>query len=48
MKVIWKAVTHVLHPSPLKRNLVLRFTKEGAQEMMKDALTVSQEGQWNG
>jgi hypothetical protein len=25
---------------PLKRNLVLRFTKEEAQETIKDALTV--------
>jgi hypothetical protein len=30
----------VLHPSPLKKNLILRFTKGGggAQETMKDAL----------
>jgi hypothetical protein len=40
----------VLEPSPLRRNLILRFMNEGwgggggVEEMMKDALSVSQEG----
>jgi hypothetical protein len=39
MKVIRKAITWGVTILPLKRNLVPRFTKEGAQETMKDALT---------
>jgi hypothetical protein len=33
----------MLQPSPLKRNLVPRFAKDVAQEMMKDALIVENE-----
>jgi hypothetical protein len=44
MKVISKAIIQSVTTLPLKRNLALRFMKEGAQEMMKDTLTVYQEG----
>jgi hypothetical protein len=39
MKVIRETITHGVTALPLKRNIVLRFTKERAQETMKDALT---------
>jgi hypothetical protein len=39
MKVIRGGITRSVTTLSLKRNLVPRFMKEGAQEMMKDALT---------
>jgi hypothetical protein len=45
MKVISKAITQGVTTLPLKRNLVPRFMKEVAQETIKEALTVYQEGQ---
>jgi hypothetical protein len=44
-KVISKTVTRGVTALPLKRNLFPRFTREEAQETIKDALTVNQEGQ---
>jgi hypothetical protein len=40
MKVIKDFITRGVTTLPLKRNLIPRFTKEEAQETMKDALTV--------
>jgi hypothetical protein len=41
MKVVREAVTWgVTTTPPPKRNLIPRFTKERAQQTMKDALTV--------
>jgi hypothetical protein len=45
MKVISNNITWGVTTLPLKRNLVLRLMKEGAQETMKDTLTVYQ-GEW--
>jgi hypothetical protein len=45
MKVISKPVTRGVTALPLKRNIVSGFMKEIAQEMIKEALTVYQEGQ---
>jgi hypothetical protein len=39
MKVIRKTITRGVTALPLERNLIPRFTKEKAQETMKDALT---------
>jgi hypothetical protein len=44
MNVISKAITFVVTALPPEKNLVPRFTEEGAQEMMQDALTAYQEG----
>jgi hypothetical protein len=45
MKMISKTITQGVTALSLKRNLVPRFMKEGAQETMKDALTTYLEGQ---
>jgi hypothetical protein len=45
MKIIKAFITQGVTTSPLKRNLVPRFMKKQAQEMMNDALTAEQEGQ---
>jgi hypothetical protein len=43
MKLIKDFITQGVATLPHKRNLISRFTKEGT-EMMKDALTMQQEG----
>jgi hypothetical protein len=40
INVIRETISWGVTALPLKRNLVLRFTKEEAQETIKDALTV--------
>jgi hypothetical protein len=47
MKVIKKTIIRGVTALPLKRNLISKFMKEGAQETMKDALTAYQEGHWD-
>jgi hypothetical protein len=39
IKVIKDSITRGVTALPLKRNLIPRFMKEGAQETMKDPLT---------
>jgi hypothetical protein len=48
MMVIRAAITRGVTALPLKRNLVLRFMKEGAREPMKAILTAQQEGHRSG
>jgi hypothetical protein len=43
MTIIRAAITRGVTTLPLKRNLVSRFMKEGAQETMKGALTAENE-----
>jgi hypothetical protein len=43
MTIIRAAITWGVTALPLKRNLVSRFMKEGAQETMKGALTAENE-----
>jgi hypothetical protein len=43
MKLIKDFITRGVTSLPLKRNIISRFMKEGAREMMKDALIEQQE-----
>jgi hypothetical protein len=47
MKIIRMTIAWGVTAPPPKRNLVLRFMNEGAQETMKDTLTAEKGGYWD-